>query len=193
MPLVIVDRPPFQNNSNLSFVYSDNRTSSAMIASYAFNAGYRNFACIAGPENVPNANLRLAGFADQLAVYGISKDLIAVKRIEFTFEQGFDAMVQILAERKNDERIAVFVCSDIAAWGALEAIKVGGVRITEDIGLIGYDDSFFSRLLELSTYQTPTGQMGSIAASIILKKLEDASYCKPETKVSGQLKIRKTI
>ncbi|MCK9171129.1 MAG: LacI family transcriptional regulator [Treponema sp.] len=193
MPIVIVDRPPFMNNSKLSFVYSDNRTSSAMIASYAFNAGYRKFACIAGPENVPNANLRLEGFTDQLSVYGIKKDQIVIKRIEFTFEQGFDAMVQILAERKSDERIAVFVCSDIAAWGALEAIKTGGVRINESIGLIGYDDSFFSRLLELSTYQTPTEQMGSIAGTIILKKLENTSYDEPETKVSGQLKIRKTI
>ena len=193
IPIVVVDRPPFQNNSNLSFVYSDNRTSSAMIASYAFNAGYRKFVCIAGPENVPNANLRLEGFTDQLVAYGIKRESITVRRIEFTFEQGFDAMVQILAKRKTDERIAAFVCSDIAAWGALEAIKVGGVHINEDIGLIGYDDSFFSKLLELSTYQTPTGQMGSIACSIILKKLEDASYCMPETKVSGQLKIRKTI
>ncbi len=195
MPLIIVDRPQFKIKNNFSFVYTDNLRSSSMIAQYAFNSGYKTFACISGPVNVPNANIRLEGYCDTLQNCGISKKDIAVIRTEFTFEHGFEAMSQILSTININERLAVFVTSDIAAWGAIEAVKKMGKAIKEQVGIVGYDDIFFSEFLQppLTTFKTPTDKIGIMVGTMILDQLEDPNKDSTVIVIEGKLKIRDSI
>jgi len=195
MPIIIVDRPEFKKNNNFSFVYTDNIRSSAMIAQYAYNAGYKSFACISGPENVPNANIRLEGFADTLVKCGIKKDDIKVVRTEFTFEHGFESMSEILSTINIQDRLAVFVTSDIAAWGAIEAVKKMGMEIKEQVGIVGYDDIFFSKFIQpaLTTFKTPTDKIGKVVGSMILDQLKDNEKQPTKIVIEGQLKIRNSI
>ncbi|MGD1818475.1 MAG: LacI family DNA-binding transcriptional regulator [Pleomorphochaeta sp.] len=196
IPIIIVDRPSFEKESNFSFVFTDNIRSSSMIAQYAFNSGYKSFACISGPENVPNANLRVKGFVDTLENCGIDKAEIKLIRTEFTFEHGFEAMTRILSTSNLKDRLAVFVTSDIAAWGAMEAVKKMGKKIREQVGIVGYDDIFFSEFLQpsLTTFKTPTEKIGKVVGSMILEQLKDVNLNRPNLiEIEGQLKIRNSI
>ncbi len=195
IPLIIVDRPEFKTKSNFSFVYTDNIRSSAMIAQYAYNAGYKTFACISGPTNVPNANIRLQGYVNTLEKCGIKNDEIQVVRTEFTFEHGFEAMTQILSTVNIKERLAVFVTSDITAWGAIEAVKTMGKTIKEQVGIVGYDDIFFSKFLQpaLTTFKTPTDKIGKVVGTMILDQLKENNKQATTIVIEGQLKIRSSI
>lgn len=196
IPIIIVDRPAFTKKNNFSFVFTDNVRSSSMIAQYAYNSGYKTFACISGPENVPNANTRVEGFVDTLESCGIDKNDIKIIRTEFTFEHGFEAMTEILSTVNIIDRLAVFVTSDITAWGALESVKKMGKKIKEDVGIVGYDDIFFSEFLQpsLTTFKTPTKKIGTVVGAMVLNQLSEDEKREPAlVEIEGQLKIRNSI
>lgn len=172
-PVVIVDRPSFSDADNFVFIFSDNYSGASLVADKLLSKKYDKFACIAGPEMVPNANARLQGFVDRLVDLNVEKDSIIVSRAEFTFDNGFSEMSMILESTNRKERLGVFVCSDIAAWGALEAVKLQDLRIPEDVGIIGYDDITFAKYLHpgLTTIKNPMAEMGKLSARFVLDLL----------------------
>jgi len=176
-PVVIVDRPSFSDDENFVFIFSDNYSGASLVADKLVSKKYEKFACIAGPEMVPNANARLEGFYDRLVAHNISEDRITVTRAEFTFDKGFSEMNSILSSADPAESLGVFVCSDIAAWGALEAVKEKGLRIPEDVGIIGYDDISFAKYLHpgLTTIKNPMIEMGKLSATCVLDLLRGDS------------------
>lgn len=187
MPAVIVDRPSFSDDENLVFIFSDNYSGASLVADKLVSKNYEKFACIAGPEMVPNANARLQGFVDRLVDKKIERDSIIVSRAEFTFDKGFSEMEMILEKTNCEERLGVFVCSDIAAWGALEAVKSRGLRIPEDVGIIGYDDISFAKYLHpgLTTIKNPMIEMGKLSATFVLDLLRGDAHISCNSVVLG--------
>lgn len=176
IPLIIVDRPPFsQQIEDLAFIYSDNYLGASYMASLFIRKKYECFACIGGPESVPNANARFAGFCDTLVSNGVARKDIIVRRGEFNFNSGYDAMEKLLDEVDcSCKRLAVFVSSDIAAWGAIEAANARALKIPEHIGVGGYDNIYFSKFIHngLTTIDNPKALMGEKAGTYMLQRLQ---------------------
>ena len=169
-PFFVVDRPETIKTKNIVFVYSDNYLGSSLVAENFFNHGYKSFACITGLESVPNANTRLEGFLDKLVDLGFDSNKVIIERGEFTFEDGFKCMQNILRRIEHVKKLGVFVCSDISAWGAMEAVKEMGLTIGENIGINGYDNIFMSQFFNpaLTTVKTPSDEMGEEVANMVL-------------------------
>lgn len=175
-PMVVVDRPHFiTKNSSLGFVYADNYKASAEVAAYLLEQGYRKFICVSGyGEVIPNARCRRDGFCDELKRHKIPDEDILIYYSDFSFEGGYNCMRQFMQDDPRAERYGAFISSDVMAWGAMEALKNGHYRIPEDIGIVGYDNIYYSNFLspKLTTVENPTKDLGSISMSILIDAIE---------------------
>lgn len=174
-PMVIVDRPCFKANQNVAFVYADNFKGSHLVADYMIGKGYENFTCIAGPVGrVPNAKERLEGFKKGLKLAGIDEKNLDIYYSDFTFDAGYKLMTEILDDHKNQNTKSVFVSSDIVAWGVIEAIKTKGLKVPEDIAIVGYDNVYFSNFIYpgLTTVDNRTKKLGQVSATILIESLK---------------------
>lgn len=176
MPMVIVDRPAFPANDSMAFVYADNFLGAEAVASYFVKKKYRKFLCFMGSiDEIPNARKRLDGFIFGLQRGGYKKEDCRIYFGDFSFDSGYAIMEQFLATDWNrDERYAAFVGSDIMAWGAMEALKTHKLKVPRDMGIVGYDNIYFSNFIfpKLTTVENPTKELGIHAIHLILEAIE---------------------
>lgn len=167
LPHVVVDRP-VDTPGLMGCVCSNNDTGCRQLAQHFLEMGHSRFACLAGPlDNVPNARARLDGYRDELLRAGVSKRDIAVYVGEFCFEDGYSFMGKMLSRKSVPT--AVFVSSDLMAWGALECAKERGVRIPQDMAIAGFDNVYFSTLVSpaLTTIDAPKFKCGVLAFGML--------------------------
>lgn len=100
-----------------------------------------------------------------------------------TEEMGFDCMKRLLA--LPDPPRAIFARNDITALGAISAIKSAGLRIPQDIAVVGYDDIPLARHTSppLTTVRQPTGEQGRLAAELLLRRAESREPPRREEKI----------
>ena len=101
--------------------------------------GHRNIGILSGKMETSNAAFtRFSGCSRAFETHGLPFDRVKqVASARFTLESGYDAMTELL--QKNEELTAVFAMSDVMALGAIRAIHDRGLRVPEDISVIGYD------------------------------------------------------
>ena len=110
-----------------------------------------------------------------------------------TEEMGYDGMTKLLERRKRPT--AVFARNDFTAMGALNAIKRAGLRIPEDIALIGYDDIPLASHTSptLTTVRQPTREQGRVAAELLLRRIEgDREQARAEKTFECELVVRES-
>ncbi len=176
VPLVIMDRPPIETDRNVAFIYADNYRGAASVADYLVGKGYDRFICLAGPTKlVSNAEARVNGFLETLARHGVSEKQCAVHYGDFTFQSGYELMKGVLETYTPAPKpAAAFVTSDIMAWGAMEALKEKKMKMPRDMGIIGYDNIYFSSFLypALTTVENPSHDMALNAIGLLLDALD---------------------
>jgi DNA-binding LacI/PurR family transcriptional regulator len=167
--MVLVDRPLTQKHPDHGVVHSDNYAGGRQLAEHLLKKGHRKFACLSVPtEHIPSIECRIKGFEEFLIENGVKKEAIDKVVGELNYESGYALMNKILSD--EDRPTAVFACSDIMAWGALEAVKKTTLRIPEDIAICGYDNIYFSEIIEpnLTTVNQMKHMSGVVAMSILL-------------------------
>ena len=171
-PLVLVD----QYHDGFDSVSIDNELGGYMAVRYLLDCGYRRIGIItAHADSVPSIK-RMQGYQKASAAHGLTVDPGLVVSIEdpqfhgYTEEAGYEAMVQLLALENRPD--AVFAVSDIQAIGALRAIADRGLKVPDDIVVIGFDDIVISRHIGLTTLRQPMYDMGKRAIEILLQRIE---------------------
>lgn len=125
----------------------DNYTAACEAVDYLLQQGHRNIAFIGGPLDYDDARARLKGYRDTLARHAIRVNPQLVAAGDFRESGGLLAAERLLA---SGERFsAIFACNDLTAYGARLALYRRGIRVPEDISIIGFDD------LHSSTFTTP--------------------------------------
>ncbi|MDE2250951.1 MAG: LacI family DNA-binding transcriptional regulator [Gammaproteobacteria bacterium] len=144
----------------------------AMLAMrHLLDLGHRRIAFVTGFENHPDANERLVGYRNALAAAGIPYDPRLVVAGDFHEEGGMQAVYQLMDS--NIGFTAMFCVNDETAYGAGLALFRKGMRVPEDISVVGFDD------LPASTYRVPpltsvrqsVQQLGECAAEAMLQLL----------------------
>ncbi len=142
----------------------DNYRATAEAVGHLISLGHRNFAMIASmTDGNDRQRARISAYQETLAHHG----LIGGNRVyNRTYEMrgGVQTMEQILSD--HPDTTAVICSSDVFAVGALKACRSRGVRVPEDISIIGCDDFDFAELLDppLTTIAVPAARMGRLAA-----------------------------
>ena len=144
------------------------------------------------------AQIRLAGYKKALEESHIlfKKDYLVIsnsveERDGFNREAGYRAMDQLLA-LGGDRPTAVFISSDIQAIGAIQAIQEHGLRIPEDIAIVGFDDIEMAQYMGLTTIRQPMFEMGRLAVKRLLNKISGTDVKNFKKSFLTELVIRKS-
>jgi DNA-binding LacI/PurR family transcriptional regulator len=161
MPFVLGGRPAHPDPSD-AFVDVNNEAGARQAVEYLLARGARRVATVAGPQDAEVARARLAGY--RAAVTG--PDLVAYG--DFS-EAGGIAAMKTLLERDTDLD-AVFAASDLMAAGALRALREAGLRVPQDVALVGFEDAPVARQIEpqLTTVHQPVEEMGRRMAKLLI-------------------------
>jgi LacI family transcriptional regulator len=169
IPLVLFDR--VDDKLGVSSVVVDDYAGAFQATSHLIEEGSRRIAHIAGQQHVNIFNLRLKGYIEALNVHNIplNEDLIVYGKV--SIESGRECMKQLLSGPVIPD--AVFAVEDFTALGAIQAIKAAGLRIPEDIAIIGFANEAFGEYLtpSLSTVNQQTVTMGEEAARLLFEGL----------------------
>jgi LacI family transcriptional regulator len=162
IPVVAVDRR--LGDPTIDSVVIDNRLGAAQATEHLLARGARRVACITGPERLSTATERLAGYEDALRRHGRPIERSLVRRADFRREGGHAAARSLLAEPSPPD--ALFVCNNLMTLGALHAIREAGLRVPEDVALVGFDEAPWTALTSpaLSVVEQPAYEMGRAAA-----------------------------
>ena len=116
---------------------------------------------------------RFTGYRQALDDYGIEFDPQRVARGDFSQESGYAAMQRLLMTDLD----AVFVSSDMMAIGAQQAIRQAGLRIPNDIAVVGFDNLPQAALADppLTTVQQPIEELGIVAVEMLHELLNDST------------------
>lgn len=169
MPLVMLDReiPGLVSDS----VQVDNKLGGRMAAEYLFGLGHRRVVCIGGtPEVYPSWD-RVDGFIEFMREAGHPVPPRSILKGDFQAESGFALTHKAMAAKSRPT--AIFAANDLMAYGAIRALTEMGMRIPEDISVVGFDDISLSSLFNppLTTIRQPRLEMGETAVNLLLEKM----------------------
>lgn len=167
IPTVVVAR---EVEEELPSVHIDNVKESYRAVKHLINSGHQKIAMISGASNDKESGLyRIQGYRQALNDNNlkIKEDLIVEG--DFKLQSGIKAMEKIL--KRDDSITAVFAASDEMGVGAIKAIKKAGLKVPEDISVIGFDNNIISLASdpELSTISQPEEELGWHSMEMLYK------------------------
>lgn len=166
-PSVLVGRDPA---GRASFVDVDNRQAAREAVAHLIEHGRQRIATIAGPADMIAAIDRSAGYVTALQEAGQLPDPDVIVHADFTRQGGYRAMMTLLPHHPD----AVFAASDRMAVGALQALREVGLRVPDDVALIGFDGLVDDVVAQwsLSTVVQPVADLGREAVRTLLRLIE---------------------
>lgn len=171
LPVLLLDRPLASLAGRVSCVLSDNEGAARTAARRLLEAGHRQIGIIVGPTDIFTSQLRLKGYREALEEYGVApcENLIAYS--DYTVQGGYRQICRLLEE--NRTMTAVFVTNYEMTLGALIALNERGVRIPEELSIIGFDNLDLSRVANppLTIVSQPLEEIGLQAARLMLDQL----------------------
>ena len=169
LPVVLVNRTI--RGMACDTVTSDNAAGGRMVARHFVRGGRERIACIGGQPEVSTGVERLHGFRDALRRAGRSAPTTAHGG-EFSYEAGQRAMRELLEADEAPD--AVFCANDVLAFGAMDAARNAGLRIPDDMWIVGYDDIAMSSWgsYDLSTVRQPVAEMAQCAVDFAVDRLD---------------------
>lgn len=170
LPVVFGGRPLSPDERDSYFVDVDNEAGAYEATAHLIGRGRRAIATIAGPPDMPPGVDRLSGWRRALADAALSDALHETG--DFSPESGTEAMLRLLA--RGEPIDAVFAANDQMAIGAYTVIHAAGLRIPEDIAVVGFDDDLFARSAAptlTSVHQGPP-ELGARMAEVLVGLIE---------------------
>ena len=156
-----------------SSVIVDNETAAYSAVEYLIKQGHSNIGLIStGSDDKSVGTIRTEGYIKALNHFGIEKKDQYFEVGAYTFETGYEAMNRLL-DKANDLS-AVFAISDVMAIGAAKAIRERGLKIPEDISLVGFDDIDYATYFypPLTTVHQPVDEIALATADMMTDLLD---------------------
>ncbi len=169
-PIVTIGRI---KNFHTNCVSIDNVAAAQEAVSYLIRAGHKRIAYFAGPANSLHNDDRLLGYRRALITAGIELPTDYIVAAGANFADGF-SQCEVLFDREFEQPTAVFCYNDLVAIGLIQALQNRGVRVPQEIAVIGFDNIDFSRFsnIPLTTVSNPARKMGEEAAKLLLRQIE---------------------
>ena len=174
-----------------SYVMADNETGAYAAARYLIRLGHRDILFLGGRTTSRTREQRIRGFRRALAEAGLEgRELPAPPNVTLMRQWSYETALELLKGPLPD---AIFAYSDMTALKVLEAAEERGVRIPEDLSMVGYDNIAFGALhrIHLTTVSQHKYQQGQIAVERLLEKI-NGSRAHTEDILEPELIIRST-
>ena len=186
-PIVFIDQR--LDSTSIPFVTANNCQGAFDAMRYLIQLGHRRIGMVAGPFRESPSSERLTGYRDALTQYAIPYDESLVQYGDFSRQSGYTCARALLGLEKPPT--AIFASNDPMAFGVMKAIQQVGLRIPEDISVIGFDDITSSAETHppLTTVRQPLREMGRVGAQIILDMLRGHPHL-PKVELRTSLILR---
>ncbi|MZD04884.1 substrate-binding domain-containing protein [Streptomyces sp. SID5785] len=197
IPYVVVDR--VAGDEEGCSVAVDDVAGGALALHHLVDAGHRRIAYVSGPPHLRQVQDRREGALRALAEAGLPASALRelpTERLDVTAGRDAGARLLGLAERPT----AVFCANDLLALGVLQALYAAGVRVPEDLAIVGYDDIEFAAAatVPLTSVRQPALTLGTIAADLLLQETGERAadhrhqhvVLRPELVVRGSSRSR---
>jgi LacI family transcriptional regulator len=172
--VVLVSQAPADGCEDLDVVILDNTKAVREGMEFLMSRGHRRIAFIAGPErDYSSGTLRLNGYREALAAAGIPIDPGLIRHGDFSYKSGYAAMSAIVSSTA-ERPTAVFAASDVMATGAMNFLYDRGLRVPEEVSVMGLDDSPIAECTRpaLTTIRVSYFDEGITAAETLLDIIE---------------------
>ena len=160
----------------------DCRAGAAELVAHLVECGHERIGILCGDTPEEEVNAMVQGYTNVLKASGKHSGDDLVKPVENNIEGGYIGMKRMIADATDEDVIdlqklpqAIFSTSDEIAFGAMDAIKDSGLKIPEDIAVVGFGNNRMSNLVEpkLTTVEQPFRKMGIYAARILFDLIEE--------------------
>ena len=171
-PIVLIDRKI--QGIDCDSVLVDNKKAAEDAVRYFIGRGHRNIGIIGGPEEVFTAQERMAGYYKALESAGIPVRESLIWHGDYTIQGGVRGLEELV--QNNPEMTAVFVTNYEMTMGAMIGVNELGIRIPEQLSMIGFDNLQFARACnpKLTIVAQPTDGIAREVAKVMLNHLENA-------------------
>ncbi|MEU1219412.1 LacI family DNA-binding transcriptional regulator [Streptomyces microflavus] len=173
IPCVVVDRSV--GEAEVCSVAADDVLGGLLAGRHLLKAGHRRIAYVGGPEQLRQVRDRRDGLLRAVQEAGMSADTVVdVPVHRHDVRSGRDAGHRLIGLSPRPS--AVFCANDLLALGIMQTVFDAGVRVPDDLAVIGYDDIEFAEacLIPLTSVRHPAGKIGRLAAELLLKELDPA-------------------
>ncbi|MFT4285933.1 MAG: LacI family DNA-binding transcriptional regulator [Protaetiibacter sp.] len=167
---VIACGAPIGHENRIGWVSADDAEGAREVVRFLRGLGRRRIATIAGPADTPGGLQRLAGYRDEL---GEGFDEALVARGDYSRASGAASMRELLAREPACD--AVFAANDLMAAGALDVLAERGIRVPEEVAVVGFDDAPVASQVEprLTTMHQPFDQISARMVHLLLQMIDD--------------------
>jgi LacI family transcriptional regulator len=191
IPIVVVD-PVGGGGYDVPTVGATNWAGGRAATEHLTSIGHRRIALITGPKNLLCSRARLDGYRAALEEAGQVVDDTLIRQGDFNHESGFAAATELLA--LSERPTAIFASNDTMALGVFEAARRRGLRIPEDLSVVGFDDLPEARWSPppLTTVRQPLAEMGALAARTVLGLAAGETGGLPRVELATELVVRES-
>jgi LacI family transcriptional regulator len=191
IPLVVVD-PANPPPPDLASVGATNWAGGLAATEHLLGLGHLRIAAIGGPEDYLCNRARIDGYRSAFERAGIAFDRALVRHGDFQHEGGFQAGRELLD--LDPRPTAIFSCNDQQALGVYEAARQRGLRIPQDLSVVGFDDLPVARWVSppLTTVRQPLAEMGRAAAQMLGELIENRPLPSRRVELATELITRES-
>jgi LacI family transcriptional regulator len=171
---------PIRESPSVASILFDDRGGGRLAGEHLLSLGRRRILFLGNPT-VSQSNDRLAGLQDALA--GSPATLTVVEVPHLATEEGLRAAERIIAQPAAERPDAVFAANDMVALGVLTQLMRHGIRVPEEIALVGFDDvdQAHQSVVPLTSVRQPGYEIGRAAGAALLQQLADPTAPPPAT------------
>jgi len=185
-PIVSID--PLASNPNYPSVHATNYQGAVEAMEYLLGLGHKRIGYISGRAELESSNRRLMGYRASLEKAGIPIDEKLIASGDYTTATGVSGAQQFLALENSPT--AIFASNDQMAMGVFQVAQELGIRIPDDLSVIGFDNITESRYMGLTTVDQFISDMGFVATQMLIKLINGVALDDQTFKMQTQLVIR---
>lgn len=185
-PIVSID--PLMSNPNYPAVHATNYQGATDAMNYLLGLGHKRIGFISGRAELESSNRRLKGYRDALEKSGLSLDENLIASGDYTTETGVKCARELLS--LDNPPTAIFASNDQSAMGVYQVAQEMGLRIPEDVSVIGFDNIMESKYMRLTTVDQFIYEMGFVATQMLIKLINGEALDSQTYKMQTQLVIR---
>jgi LacI family xylobiose transport system transcriptional regulator len=191
IPFVIID-PAGDPSPDVPSVGSANWSGGLMATRHLIELGHRRIAAITGPEDMMCSHARIDGFRSAMTAAGLPIRPDWIRFGDFHTAGGYDHGSELLDG--DDRPTAIFAGSDLQALGVLEAVRGLGMRVPDDLSVVGYDDIPLAKWVSprLTTIRQPLMRMAEEATRLVLRMSEAPLENVPRMDLATSLIVRES-
>ena len=185
-PIVSID--PTISHPHYPSVHATNYQGAMDAMDYLLGLGHKRIGFIGGRAELESSNRRLRGYYDSLEKAGVPLDEMLVTSGDYTTETGAKYARELLSI--NDPPTAIFASNDQSAIGVFQVAEEMGVRIPEDLSVVGFDNIPESKFMGLTTVDQFISQMGYVATNMLIRLIDGEALDSHTHRIQTQLVIR---